>query len=180
VEGRDVRGGPAPPPRDRLRDQPALPGRGPEAVPGEGSRAARLSLIDETGGRSVRMAHLASVGSHRINGVAALHSELLKADVLRDFHDLWPEKFLNVTNGVTPRRFLALANPRLAALVTEAIGDGWPKDLERLRGLEPLAGDGAFRAKWRASSGPQGRSRRGGAGAGGGRVRPRQASSTSR
>jgi len=118
--------------------------------PGEGSRAARLSLIEETGGRSVRMAHLASVGSHRINGVAALHSELLKADLLRDFHDLWPEKFLNVTNGVTPRRFLALANPRLAALVTEAIGDGWPKDLERLRGLEPLAEDGAFRAKWRA------------------------------
>ena len=64
--------------------------------------------------RSVRMAHLASVGSHRINGVAALHTELLKSDVLRDFHELWPEKFVNVTNGVTPRRFLALANPRLA------------------------------------------------------------------
>jgi starch phosphorylase len=118
--------------------------------PGDGGRAARLSLIDERDGRSVRMAHLASVGSHRINGVAALHSELLKADVLRDFHDLWPEKFLNVTNGVTPRRFLALANPRLAGLVTEVIGDGWPKDLERLRGLEPLAEDAAFRAKWRA------------------------------
>jgi starch phosphorylase len=118
--------------------------------PGDGGRAARLSLIDETGGRSVRMAHLATVGSHRVNGVAALHSELLKAEVLRDFHDLWPEKFLNVTNGVTPRRFLALANPRLAALVTEAIGDGWPKDLERLRGLEPLAGDAAFRERWRA------------------------------
>ena len=118
--------------------------------PGEGDRAARLSLIDESGGRSVRMAHLASVGSHRINGVAALHTELLKADVLRDFHELWPEKFVNVTNGVTPRRFLALANPRLAALVTEAIGDGWPKDLERLRRLEPLAEDAAFREKWRA------------------------------
>jgi len=118
--------------------------------PGDGARAARLSLIEETGGRSVRMAHLASVGSHRINGVAALHTELLKADVLRDFHELWPEKFVNVTNGVTPRRFLALANPRLAALVTEAIGDGWPKDLERLRRLEPLAEDAAFRAKWRA------------------------------
>ena len=118
--------------------------------PGDGDRVARLSLIDEAGGRSVRMAHLASVGSHRINGVAALHTELLKADVLRDFHELWPEKFVNVTNGVTPRRFLALANPRLAALVTEAIGDGWPKDLERLRRLEPLAEDAAFRAKWRA------------------------------
>jgi starch phosphorylase len=118
--------------------------------PGDGERAARLSLIEEGGGRSVRMAHLACVGSHRINGVAALHSELLRADVLRDFHELWPEKFVNVTNGVTPRRFLALANPRLAALVTEAIGDGWPKDLERLRCLEPLAQDAAFRAKWRA------------------------------
>ncbi len=118
--------------------------------PGDGERAARLSLIDEAGGRSVRMAHLATVGSHRVNGVAALHTELLKADVLRDFHEMWPEKFVNVTNGVTPRRFLALANPRLAALVTEAIGDGWPKDLDRLRRLEPLAGDAGFRAKWRA------------------------------
>ena len=118
--------------------------------PGDHRRAARLSLIDETGARSVRMAHLASVGSHHINGVAALHTALLKADVLRDFHELWPEKFVNVTNGVTPRRFLALANPRLAALVTGAIGDGWAKDLERLRRLEPLAEDAEFRAKWRA------------------------------
>jgi glycogen phosphorylase len=118
--------------------------------PGDGGKAARLSLIDEGGSRSVRMAHLASVGSHRINGVAALHTELLKADVLRDFHEMWPEKFLNVTNGVTPRRFLALANPRLAALVTDAIGEGWPRDLERLRRLEPLAEDASFRAKWRA------------------------------
>jgi starch phosphorylase len=120
-----------------------------ERYPGEGRRASRLSLIDETGGRSVRMAHLASVGSHRINGVAALHTELLKSDVLCDFHDLWPEKFVNVTNGVTPRRFLALANPRLATLITGAIGDAWPKDLERLRRLEPLASDAAFRAAWR-------------------------------
>jgi starch phosphorylase len=121
-----------------------------ERYPGDARRVARLSLIDETGGRSVRMAHLASVGSHRINGVAALHTELLKKDVLRDFHELWPEKFVNVTNGVTPRRFLALANPRLARLVTEAVGEGWPRDLERLRGLEPFAEDAAFRAKWRA------------------------------
>ena len=113
-------------------------------------RIARLSLIDESRGRSVRMAHLASVGSHCINGVAAIHTELLKADVLRDFHELWPEKFVNVTNGVTPRRFLALANPRLAALVTEAIGDGWPRDLDQLRRLEPLAEDASFRASWRA------------------------------
>jgi starch phosphorylase len=117
--------------------------------PGDARRVARLSLIDESGGRSVRMAHLASVGSRRINGVAALHTELLKADVLRDFHELWPDRFVNVTNGVTPRRFLALANPRLARLVTEAIGDGWPRELERLRELEPLAGDAAFAAEWR-------------------------------
>ena len=122
-----------------------------ERYPGDEGRAARLSLIDEAGGRSVRMAHLASVGSHRINGVAALHTELLKKDVLRDFHELWPEKFVNVTNGVTPRRFLVLANPRLARLVTEAIGDGWPRELERLRELEPLAADAGFRAKWRAA-----------------------------
>jgi starch phosphorylase len=118
--------------------------------PGDEARAARLSLIDESGGGSVRMAHLASVGSHHINGVAALHTRLLEAEVLRDFHELWPEKFVNVTNGVTPRRFIALANPRLASLVTEAIGDGWPRDLERLRALEPLAEDAAFRARWRA------------------------------
>jgi starch phosphorylase len=117
--------------------------------PGDDRRAARLSLIDESGGRSVRMAHLASVGSHRINGVAALHTELLKAEVLRDFHELWPEKLVNITNGVTPRRFLVLANPRLASLITGAIGDGWPKDLERLRRLEPLAEDASFRAEWR-------------------------------
>jgi len=117
--------------------------------PGDDGRVARLSLIDEGGPRSLRMAHLASVGSHRVNGVAALHTKLLKADVLRDFHELWPEKLVNVTNGVTPRRFLALANPRLAALVTGAVGDAWPRDLERLRGLEPLAEDAAFRAEWR-------------------------------
>ena len=117
--------------------------------PADDGRAARLSLIDEAGPRSVRMAHLASVGSHRINGVAALHTELLKSDVLRDFHALWPQKFVNVTNGVTPRRFLVLANPRLAALVTDAIGEGWPRELERLRELEPLAEDAGFRAKWR-------------------------------
>jgi glycogen phosphorylase len=122
-----------------------------ERYPGDGARAARLSLIDESHGRSVRMAHLASVGSHRINGVAALHTDLLKADVLRDFHELWPEKFVNVTNGVTPRRFLALANPRLAALITEAAGDGWPTDLGALRGLEPLAADASFRERWRAA-----------------------------
>jgi starch phosphorylase len=116
---------------------------------GDHDRARRMSLIDEGGGRSIRMAHLACVGSHAVNGVAALHSELLKRDVLRDFGELWPERFLNVTNGVTPRRFLMLTNPRLAALMTEAIGDGWTRDLEQLRALEPLADDQAFREAWR-------------------------------
>jgi glycogen phosphorylase len=117
--------------------------------PGDDGRVARLSLIDEAGVRSVRMANLASVGSYRINGVAALHTDLLKAEVLRDVHELWPEKILNVTNGVTPRRFLALANPRLAELVNGAIGEGWARDLERLRALEPLAEDAGFREEWR-------------------------------
>src|SRR4029079_8256840 len=84
---------------------------------------SNLSLIDEAGERYVRMAHLASVGSHAINGVADLHTRLLKQDTLHDFNELWPEKIVNKTNGVTPRRWLALANPRLAALITEAIGD---------------------------------------------------------
>jgi len=118
--------------------------------PGDDERIARLSLIDEGGERYVRMAHLACVGSRAINGVAALHTQLLKRDVLRDFHELQPEKFSNKTNGVTPRRFMALSNPRLARLISEAIGDGWVKDLEQLRGLEKLADDSAFRERWRA------------------------------
>ncbi len=118
--------------------------------PGDDARVARLSLIDESGERSVRMAHLAAVGSHHINGVARLHSELLKQTVLRDFAELWPEKFCNVTNGVTPRRFLAVANPPLAQLITGQIGDGWIKNLDELRKLEPLADDAAFRKEWRA------------------------------
>jgi starch phosphorylase len=121
-----------------------------ERFPGEDGLLSRLSLIDEHGERHVRMAHLACVGSFAINGVAALHSELLKRDVLRDFHRLWPGRFSNKTNGVTPRRFVALSNPRLTALINEAIGDGWLKDLEQLRGLEHLADDAGFRAAWRA------------------------------
>ncbi|VCU72295.1 Maltodextrin phosphorylase [Pigmentiphaga humi] len=117
---------------------------------GDESRIARLSLIDETGERYVRMAHLACVGSHAINGVAELHSELLKSDLLRDFYELWPQKFSNVTNGVTPRRWLALSNPRLTALVTRAIGDAWITDLPRLRHLEEHLDDPAFREDWRA------------------------------
>ena len=116
---------------------------------GDEERIARLSLIDENGERYVRMAHLACVGSHTINGVAKLHSHLLKQDVLDDFHALWPEKFCNITNGVTPRRWLALSNPRLADLISGAIGDHWLADLDRLHAVEPLAEDGAFRDAWR-------------------------------
>ncbi|HEY2678187.1 MAG TPA: glycogen/starch/alpha-glucan phosphorylase, partial [Steroidobacteraceae bacterium] len=116
---------------------------------GDEERIARLSLIDESGERYLRMAHLACVGSHAINGVAQLHSELLKSDVLKDFYELWPHKFSNKTNGVTPRRWMVLANPKLAQLISEHIGDGWVRDLSRLRALEPLADDPAFRARWR-------------------------------
>lgn len=120
-----------------------------EVYPDDEDRVRRLSLIDEHGDRSVRMAHLACVGSRAINGVAALHSELLKRDVLRDFSELWPGKFQNVTNGVTPRRFIMLANPGLTKLVTDAIGDGWTHDLDQLRTLERMANDSAFRDAWR-------------------------------
>jgi glycogen phosphorylase len=116
---------------------------------GDDARIARMSIIDESGGRSVRMAHLACVGSHAINGVAALHSELLKSDVLKDFYELWPQKFSNKTNGVTPRRWMVLSNPKLAQLITQHIGDGWVKDLAQLKALEPLAEDAEFRARWR-------------------------------
>ncbi len=117
--------------------------------PGDDARAGRLSLIGEGGGKRVRMANLACVGSKAINGVAALHTELLKATVLRDFHELWPDKFSNKTNGVTPRRFVALANPGLSALIRGAIGDAWVRDLDELRRLEPFAEDADFRAEWR-------------------------------
>jgi starch phosphorylase len=112
--------------------------------PGDEERVRRLSIIEESDGRSVRMAHLAAVGSHTVNGVARLHTELLKASVLRDFHQLWPEKIRNVTNGVTPRRFVVLDNPRLTRLVTEAIGDGWTRDLREIGKLEPFAEDASF------------------------------------
>jgi starch phosphorylase len=117
--------------------------------PGDEDRVRRMSLIGENGGKNVRMAHLATVGSHAINGVAALHSQLLKDNVLKDFYELWPERFSNKTNGVTPRRFLALANPGLRELLDRTVGDGWLKDLDRLRGLEPFVDDTSFRAQWR-------------------------------
>jgi starch phosphorylase len=116
---------------------------------GDEARIARLSLIDESGERYVRMAHLACVGSHAINGVADLHSELLKRDVLKDFYELWPQKFSNKTNGVTPRRWMVLANPKLSDLISEHIGTDWIKDLSRLKSLEPLTENADFRARWR-------------------------------
>jgi starch phosphorylase len=121
-----------------------------QKFPGDDGRVVRLSLINEEGGKYVRMAHLAALGSHAINGVAALHTELLKTNVLSDFYALTPEKFSNKTNGVTPRRWMALSNPRMAQLLTARLGSGWARDLEKLRKLEPLVGDPEFSEEWRA------------------------------
>ncbi len=118
--------------------------------PGDTDRLRRMSLIEEGPVKKVRMAHLAIVGSHRVNGVAALHSRLLRERIFPDFDEFFPGRFINITNGVTPRRWLAGCNPGLAALITEAIGDGWQTDLERLRQLEPLADDAVFCRQWRA------------------------------
>ncbi len=118
--------------------------------PDDENRIRRMSLIGEDGERSIRMAHLATVGSHAVNGVAALHSELLKTTVLKDFYEMWPQRFSNKTNGVTPRRFVALANPGLRKLLDETLGPGWLRDLDRLSELAPLAGDPAFQQRWRA------------------------------
>ncbi|MFN9173162.1 MAG: glycogen/starch/alpha-glucan phosphorylase [Synechocystis sp.] len=109
-----------------------------------------LSLIEEGHGKQIRMANLACVGSHAINGVAALHTELLKKDTLKDFAKLWPQKFFNKTNGVTPRRWILLSNPQLSALVTEKIGDGWLKNLDEMRQLEQFINDKDFCQRWRA------------------------------
>jgi starch phosphorylase len=120
-----------------------------QRYPDDEARVARMSLIDERGDKLVRMAHLATVGSHAVNGVAELHSGLLKQTVLRDFAELWPERFRNVTNGVTPRRFMLLCNPALARLLDETVGEGWVTDLTRLRKLEAYADDAAFQEQWR-------------------------------
>ena len=118
--------------------------------PGDEGRVARMSLIQEDAGHRVRMANLAVVGSFAVNGVAGLQSRLLAQTTLRDFADLWPGKFRNVTNGVSPRRFLRLANPRLSGLITARLGDQrWLTDLDRLAGLEAFADDAEFRAQWR-------------------------------
>ena len=112
--------------------------------PGDNDRIRRMSLIQEEPNREVRMAYLAVVGSHSVNGVAALHSELLTTTLFRDFYEMWPEKFNNKTNGITPRRWLLKANPGLSKLVTEAIGDKWVTDLDELKKLEKCAGDAKF------------------------------------
>ncbi len=117
--------------------------------PGDDGRVSRLSIIDENGNKYVRMAHLASVGSHRINGVAALHSDLLTKTVLKDLYDMYPERFLNVTNGVTPRRWMVLSNPGLTGLLTKTIGDAWIKHLEdEIRKIVPFADDPGFCREW--------------------------------
>lgn len=119
--------------------------------PGDHDQLARLSIIDESGARSVRMAHLATVGSFTINGVAGLHTELLKSTVMKDFHELWPDKFHNITNGVTPRRFLRLSNPELSDLITQHLGnEHWVKNLEHLHQLENYVEDSSFQQDWQA------------------------------
>jgi starch phosphorylase len=118
--------------------------------PDDYDKQRRMSLIDDHGAGAVRMANLATVGSFSVNGVSALHTELLKTRVMGDFHEFYPGKFNNKTNGVTPRRFLALANPELAQLITAHIGEAWITDLDQLRRLEELAEDGEFQAQWRA------------------------------
>jgi len=118
--------------------------------PGDEERVRRLSLVNENNGGFVRMAHLAALGSHAINGVAELHTELLKTNVLRDFYDLTPQNFSNKTNGVTPRRWMVLSNPRLTKLLNARLGSGWIRDLDKLRRLEPMVEDAELRTEWRA------------------------------
>jgi len=118
--------------------------------PADNDRLNRMSIIEEGDEQQVRMAHLAIVGSFSVNGVAQLHSQLLQQGLFRDFYALWPYKFNNKTNGVTPRRWLAACNPELASLITETIGEQWVTDLSQLKKLEPYADDAKFRQRWRA------------------------------
>ena len=118
--------------------------------PGDEVRVRRMSIVAEHPERSVRMAYLATVAGSKVNGVAELHSQLLRETVLHDFAEMWPERFTNVTNGVTPRRFVKLANPRLSDLITEVVGDGWLNDLDQLSGLESVAEDASFQERWAA------------------------------
>jgi glycogen phosphorylase len=117
--------------------------------PGDAGKLTRMSLIEEGEEKQIRMAHLACVGSHTVNGVAALHTELIQKELMRDFYQLWPHKFQNKTNGITPRRWLLMSNPPLANLINEKIGGDWLKNLDELRKLEAFADDADFRARWR-------------------------------
>ena len=117
--------------------------------PDDEDLASDLSILEEGDEKKVRMANLACVGAHAINGVAALHTKLLQQDTLKHFAKLWPEKFYNKTNGVTPRRWILMSNPKLSALVTEKIGDGWLKDLDQMRGIEKYISDPDFCKRWR-------------------------------
>ncbi|MGZ5009931.1 MAG: glycogen/starch/alpha-glucan phosphorylase [Methylobacter sp.] len=117
--------------------------------PGDRDRLTRMSIVEEGAEQQVRMAYLAIVGSFSVNGVARLHSQLLQQGLFRDFYELWPDKFNNKTNGVTPRRWLASCNPELAALITETIGSGWITHLDELKKLEPFAENAEFRNRWR-------------------------------
>lgn len=121
-----------------------------ERYPGDTSRIGRMSIVAEGPEKRIRMAYLAVIGSHSVNGVAELHSRLLRETLLSDFYEFWPEKFNNKTNGVTPRRWMRAANPGMSELITEAIGEGWVQDLTRLRNLEKFADDGGFQDRWRA------------------------------
>lgn len=118
------------------------------AYPGDIERLKRMSIIQEEPVKSLRMTHLAVVGSHSVNGVAELHTSILTSKLFRDFYEMYPSKFNNKTNGITQRRWLKVCNPDLSALITENIGDAWVTDLYRLRGLIPLAADPVFREKW--------------------------------
>jgi starch phosphorylase len=120
-----------------------------QRFPNDEARVARMSLIDESGEKYIRMAHLACVGSHKINGVAELHTQLLKAELLHDFAELWPDKIINVTNGVTPRRWLAVSNPEQSELMSSKIGDTWIDHLQDLKRLEVYADEAAFASDWK-------------------------------
>jgi starch phosphorylase len=126
----------------------AFMGQISERFPGDSDRLRRMSIIGEEGEKHVRMAHLAIVGSHSVNGVSALHSQILKDDLFRDFYDLWPERFNNKTNGITQRRWLKYCNRWLADLISSRIGEGWVTDLDQLKKLIPLADDRAFQQQW--------------------------------
>ncbi|MCB0214981.1 MAG: glycogen/starch/alpha-glucan phosphorylase, partial [Anaerolineae bacterium] len=118
--------------------------------PGDSDRLRRMSIIEEGDYKQIRMAYLGIVGSYSVNGVAALHSHLLTEGLFRDFYELWPHKFNNKTNGVTPRRWIAHANPAMTALISEKIGSDWVSDLGQIEKLKTLANNSEFQKRWLA------------------------------